>query len=118
VFIAFDTGTDHQNAYVFEVNASGVQNDYLQVADTETNNDYEASVGKSDAADGAGMDAEFRIPFTQMRFPSQPGNQTVWGFNIRRDVFARGEQDWWVAKPRGAQGSGLAASAISSSTIA
>jgi hypothetical protein len=47
VFIAFDTAHDHQNAYVFEVNASGVQNDYLDVGDTGTNNDYEAVCGKS-----------------------------------------------------------------------
>jgi hypothetical protein len=104
VFIAFDTAHDHQNAYVFEVNASGVQNDYLQVGDTETNNDYEAVWEVATLQTGQGWNAEFRIPFSQMRFPSQPGNQTVWGFNIRRDVFARGEQDWWVAKPRGAQG--------------
>jgi hypothetical protein len=104
VFIAFDTAHDHQNAYVFEVNASGVQNDYLQVNDTQTNNDYEAVWEVATVKTGQGWNAEFRIPFSQMRFPAQPGNQTVWGFNIRRDVFVRGEQDWWVAKPRGAQG--------------
>ena len=104
MFIAFDTAHDHQNAYVFEVNASGVQNDYLQVADTGTNNDYEAVWEVATLQTGQGWNAEFRIPFSQMRFPAQSGNQTVWGLNIRRDVFARGEQDWWVAKPRGAQG--------------
>jgi hypothetical protein len=104
VFVAFDTAHDHQNAYVFEVNASGVQNDYLQVGDTGTNNDYEAVWEVATLQTGQGWNAEFRIPFSQMRFPSQSGIQTVWGLNIRRDVFARGEQDWWVAKPRGAQG--------------
>ena len=104
VFIAFDTAHDHQNAYVFEVNASGVQNDYLQVGDTGTNNDYEAVWEVVTLQTGQGWNAEFMIPFSQMRFPSQPGNETVWGFNFRRDIFARGEQDWWVAKPRGAQG--------------
>ena len=104
MFIAFDTAHDHQNAYVFEVNASGEQNDYLQVADTGTNNDYEAVWEVATLQTGQGWNAEFRIPFSQMRFPAQSGNQTVWGLNIRRDVFARGEQDWWVAKPRGAQG--------------
>ncbi|PYR80845.1 MAG: hypothetical protein DMF87_07565, partial [Acidobacteria bacterium] len=29
VYLGFDTAHDHQNAYIFEVNASGVQNDYL-----------------------------------------------------------------------------------------
>ena len=104
VFVAFDTVHDHQNAYVFEVNASGVQNDYLQVDDTRTNNDYEAVWEVATVQTDQGWNAEFRIPFSQMRFPAQAGDRTVWGFNLRRDVFARGEQDWWVATPRGAQG--------------
>ena len=104
VFVAFDTAHDHQNAYVFEVNASGVQNDYLQVQDNQTNNDYEAVWEVATLQTGQGWNAEFRIPFSQMRFPAQAGNQTVWGFNIKREVFARGEQDWWIARPRGAEG--------------
>ena len=28
----------------------------------------------------------------------------VWGFNVRRDIFKRGEFDRWVPTPRGAQG--------------
>lgn len=104
VLIGFDTAHDHQNAYCFEVNASGVQNDYLQVDDTRTNNDYEAVWEVVALRTVTGWNAEFRIPFSQMRFPAQAVDRTVWGFNVRREVFARGEQDWWVAKPRGAQG--------------
>ena len=104
VYISFDTAHDHLNAYVFEVNASGVQNDYLQVEDTQTNNDYEAVWEVAALRTGQGWSAEFRIPFSQMRFPAQDGGKTVWGFNVRRDVFARGEQDWWIARPRDAEG--------------
>jgi len=101
VYLGFDTAHDHQNAYVFEVNASGVQNDFLQVEDTRTNNDYEAVWDVATARTAQGWNAEFRIPFSQMRFPAQPGDRTIWGFQVRRDVFVRGEQDWWIAKPRG-----------------
>jgi len=104
VYLGFDTAHDHQNAYVFEVNASGVQNDFLQVEDTRTNNDYEAVWEVATARTAQGWNAEFRIPFSQMRFPVQPGDRTIWGFQVRRDVFVRGEQDWWIAKPRGQQG--------------
>jgi hypothetical protein len=104
VIIGFDTAHDHQNAYAFEVNASGVQNDYLQVDDTRTNNDYEAVWEVATLHTATGWNAEFRIPFSQMRFPVQAGDRTVWGFQVRRDVFVRGEQDWWIARPRGAQG--------------
>ena len=104
VYLGFDTAHDHQNAYVFEVNASGVQNDFLQVEDTRNNNDYEAVWEVVTARTAQGWNAEFRIPFSQMRFPAQPGDRTVWGFQVRRDVFVRGEQDWWIAKPRGKEG--------------
>lgn len=104
ISVGFDAAHDHQNAYIFEVNASGVQNDYLQVEDTRTNNDYEAVWDVVTAFTAQGWNAEFRIPFSQMRFPSQAGDRAVWGFQVRRDVFTRGEQDWWIAKPRGATG--------------
>ena len=104
VFLGFDTVHDHQNAYVFEVNASGVQNDYLQVDDARTNNDYEAVWEVGTTRTGQGWNAEFRIPFSQMRFPAASDDRTVWGFNVRREIFSRGESDWWIAKPRGAQG--------------
>ena len=104
VYLGFDTAHDHQNAYIFEVNASGVQNDYLQVEDTRDNNDYEAVWEVVTARTAQGWNAEFRIPFSQMRFPAQPGDRTVWGFQVRRDIFVRGEQDWWIARPRGKEG--------------
>lgn len=104
VYLCFDAAHDHQNAYVFEVNASGVQNDFLQVEDTRTNNDYEAVWEVVTARTAQGWNAEFRIPFSQLRFPAQAGDRTVWGFQVRRDVFVRGEEDWWIAKPRGKQG--------------
>ena len=50
---------DHQNAYAFEVNASGVQNDYLQVDDTRTNNDYEAVWEVATLHTATGWNAEF-----------------------------------------------------------
>jgi hypothetical protein len=104
VYLGFDTAHDHQNAYVFEVNASGVQNDFLQVEDTRNNNDYEAVWEVVTARTAQGWNAEFRIPFSQMRFPPQGGDRTVWGFQVRRDIFVRGEADWWIARPRGKEG--------------
>ncbi len=102
--ICFDTAHDHQNAYIFEANASGVQNDFVLVDDTRFNNDYEAVWEVATVRSMQGWNAEFRIPFSQMRFPAAPGDHTVWGFNVRREIFSRGESDWWIAKPRGAQG--------------
>jgi hypothetical protein len=104
IIVGFDTAHDHMNAYCFEVNVSGVQNDFAMVDDTRTNNDYEAVWEVATFRTLQGWNAEFRIPFSQMRFPLAPGDRTVWGFNVRRQIFSRGEIDWWVARPRGAQG--------------
>ncbi len=102
--IGFDTVHDHTNAYCFEANASGVQNDFLVVDDTRTNNDYEAVWEVGTLRSLQGWNAEFRIPFSQMRFPAASDTRTVWGFNVRREIFSRGESDWWIARPRDAQG--------------
>ena len=51
-----------------------------------------------------GWSAEFRIPFSQLRFSLTPGEPVVWGFNIRRDIVYNAEMIRWVATPRGAQG--------------
>ena len=52
-----------------------------------------------------GWTAEFRIPFSQMRFSITPGErQRCWGFNMRRDIVGRAEVDRWVATPRGVNG--------------
>jgi hypothetical protein len=39
-----------------------------------------------------------------MRFTAPGGGRMVWGLNLRRDVYATGEFDRWVATPRGAGG--------------
>jgi len=104
VSVEFDTAHDHENAYIFEVNASGVQNDYTMFGDTNTNLDYEAVWEVATARTPQGWNAEYRIPFSQMRFPIEPGQRTVWGFNVKRVISSRAENDWWIAKPRGEQG--------------
>jgi hypothetical protein len=102
--MSFDPRHDHQNAYVFEVNPSGVQNDYIFYDDTRQSPDYDAvwEVGTSITSEG--WFAEYRIPFSQMRFTVRPGERSVWGFNLRRDIYKTGEYDRWVATPRGAAG--------------
>lgn len=39
-----------------------------------------------------------------MRFPASSDARTTSGFNVRREIFSRGEYDWWIARPRDAQG--------------
>lgn len=103
--LSFDARHDHQNAYVFEANPSGMQSDYLFYDDTRQSSDYDAVWDVRTTITSAGWIAEYAIPFSQMRFTVPAGDdRVVWGFNIRRDVYKTGEFDRWVATPRGAAG--------------
>jgi hypothetical protein len=104
ITIFFDPRHDHQTGYAFMANASGVQHDYALLDDTREDPDYEAVWDVATAIVGSGWAAEFRIPFSQIRFTTSSGPATVWGFQIRRDVQRTGEWDQWVASPRGTQG--------------
>ena len=104
IWIAFDPRHDHLTAYLYRANASGVQGDMTFFDDTSPTSDYDGVWEVQTQVTATGWDAEFRIPFSQMRFTAPPGDQAVWGMNVRRDIADRGERDLWVPKPRGAQG--------------
>jgi hypothetical protein len=72
--------------------------------DTRFSPDYDAVWEVKTAITAEGWDAEFRIPFSQMRFNLTPGQAAVWGFNVRRDIYRKGEHARWVPSPRGTQG--------------
>ncbi len=72
--------------------------------DTRSSTDYDAVWEVRTEITAEGWTAEFRIPFSQLRFTITPGEAVVWGFNIRRDIVYNAEMIRWVATPRGAQG--------------
>ena len=104
MFISFDPRHDHLTAYVFEVNVSGVQSDMSFFDDTRSTMDYNVVWEVATQVTGEGWNAEFEIPFSQMRFDVPPGEESVWEFQVRRDIFRRGETDRWVGQPRGERG--------------
>jgi Domain of unknown function (DUF5916) len=102
--MTFDPRHDHLTAFTFDSNPSGVQADYSWYDDSRQNSDYDAVWEVATTIDEGGWNAEYRIPFSQLRFPAPGHDPMVWGFNVRRDIFVRGEFDRWVPTPRGAQG--------------
>ena len=102
--ITFDPRHDHLTAYTFDANPSGVQGDMMWYDDTRMSTDYDAVWDVRTQLHDDGWSAEFRIPFSQLRFTITPGEAVVWGFNIRRDIVYNAEMIRWVATPRGAQG--------------
>ena len=102
--IGFDPRHDHQTSYVFQVNPSGVQGDFVHFDDQRVDRDYDAVWEVRTQVTSDGWTAEFQIPFSQMRFSIAPDQPTVWGFMVRREIHRRGEQGQWVGRPRGEQG--------------
>jgi hypothetical protein len=102
--IAFDPRHDHLTAYVFQTNPSAVQADFALTDDDREDRDYNAVWEVRTQIDDRGWIAEFRIPFSQMRFAVLPRPGQVWGFQADRLVRRKAERGSWVGKPRGERG--------------
>jgi hypothetical protein len=104
VGIGFDPRHDHLTAYVFQTNASSVQADFSLSDDDRFDREYNSVWEVRTGVGPAGWAAEFRIPFSQMRFAVTPEPGQVWGFQAERMIRRKGETGTWTAKPRGQRG--------------
>jgi hypothetical protein len=105
IAIGFDPRHDHQTGYAFMTNPSGVQVDVSFYNDDSTDRDYDAVWEVRTSTTAEGWVAEYRIPFSQMRFTASPEPGQVWGFGPRRTIHRRSETGEWTGKPRGERGS-------------
>jgi hypothetical protein len=102
--LGFDPRHDHQTGYIFRTNPSAVQGDSSLFNDESQDQDYNAVWDVRTARSDRGWTAEFRIPFSQMRFSAGPEAGQVWGFNAAREVRRKGETGSWIPRPRGVRG--------------
>jgi hypothetical protein len=102
VSILIDSFHDRRSAFEFGVNPAGVKYDQYWFSDT--NNDrgwdavWDAAVSRSDQ----GWEAEFRIPFSQLRF--RAGQDNTLGFAVMRTINHLNETDTWPLLARSAPG--------------
>ena len=89
IAFVFDTFRDKNSRTWFELNPDGVKGDH-QNGDASYDPVWEGAT----KIDSLGWTAEFRIPFSQLRF-SRASDQ-VWGMQIWREVNRRAEQDMWA----------------------
>ncbi len=89
IAFVFDTFRDKNSRNWFELNPAGVKGDH-QNGDPSYDPVWEGAT----KIDSLGWTAEFRIPFSQLRF-SRATDQ-VWGMQIWREVNRRNEQDMWA----------------------
>jgi hypothetical protein len=104
VGIAFDPRHDHLTGYAFETNPSGVQRDFAVSDDDNFDYDHNGVWEVRTTIAEWGWSAEFRIPFSQMRFSASPDPGQIWGLNPRRQIRRKSELGTWVPKPRGEKG--------------
>jgi hypothetical protein len=89
IALVFDTFRDKNSRRWFELNPLGVKGDH-QDGDASYDPVWEGAT----TIDSLGWSAEFRIPYSQLRF-SQETNQ-IWGMQIWRTIDRRNEEDMWA----------------------
>lgn len=100
LWISLDTYHDKRTAYSFGVSASGVRLDFLHRSDSEWDRDngYDPVwQARAHRVEG-GWTAEFRIPFSQLRFNA--GDTQVWGLNVDRWIPSKNEDVFWIPIPK------------------
>ncbi|MEX0980407.1 MAG: DUF5916 domain-containing protein, partial [Gemmatimonadota bacterium] len=110
--ILLDTFNDGRRAYVFGVNALGVQSDGVRT-EAQGSSQGLMSTRQSDPVDSspdyvyesqgrvtdAGYEIEVRIPFRSVRFPNR--DEQAWGVHVLRYVQHSGQVQSWMPALRG-----------------
>lgn len=89
IAFVFDTFRDKNTRTWFELNPDGVKGDH-QNGDASYDPVWEGAA----RIDSLGWTAEFRIPYSQLRFSRD--TQQVWGMQVWRAIDRRNEQDMWA----------------------
>lgn len=102
VAVAIDSYHDRRTAFVFVVNPAGVKRDIYFYDDNNDDDSWDAVWEAATARDQQGWTAEFRIPFSQLRFPEQA--EHVFGFNLYRKIARLNEELFWRLPPKNQSG--------------
>jgi hypothetical protein len=115
--VILDTYLDRQNGFVFATTPAGVEYDGQVVKEGEGggvtmsgqtraqsgsmggfNLNWDGSWKVATSADSAGWYAEFRIPFSTLRYGG--GAAQTWGLNLARGIRRKNEEAFWSFIPR------------------
>jgi hypothetical protein len=97
VHLIIDSYRDRRTAFRFTVNPKGVKKDVYTSNDGQEDANWDAVWDVATVVDSTGWTAEYRIPFSQLRFGgAAKGQERVWGFQIMRDIARRQGRDSWA----------------------
>ncbi|MGE0044071.1 MAG: DUF5916 domain-containing protein [Vicinamibacterales bacterium] len=102
VHIIIDSYNDKRTAYEFAVNPVGVKQDRYWFNDYNSDDSWDAVWDVVAARDAEGWRAEFRIPFSQLRFRDADGGSI--GFAVVRDIARLNETSSWPVIARSVNG--------------
>jgi len=97
--IWIDSYHDLRTAFEFSVNPCGVKRDVFWSNDRRQDDDWDAIWDVEVTQDEQGWTAEFRIPFSQIRFPERESH--TWGFQAGRVIARKNETSYWRHVPKG-----------------
>src|SRR5689334_6011113 len=100
--IVIDSYYDQRSAYEFGVNPVGVKTDRYYFNDGQSDDSWDAVWDVQVEKDADGWRAEFRIPFSQLRFNHTDGGPV--GFTIIREIGRLAETSSWPLLSRNAPG--------------
>jgi len=117
IAITLDTYRDKQNGFVFATTPAGIEYDGQIIREGEGggvmqsgqnrmqsgsmggfNLNWDGSWSVATAVDSAGWYAEFRIPFSTLRYGG--GSLQTWGLNLVRMIRRKNEESFWSFIPR------------------
>lgn len=96
--VVVDSYFDRRTAFHFAVNPVGVKHDIYRYDDTGEDQGWDAVWDVETRRHADGWSAEFRIPFSQLRF-REAADQT-WGINFTREIARRQETAVWAPMTR------------------
>ena len=103
LFVVYlDPYHDHRTGYHFALNAAGTRYDGTRYNDDWNDDTWDGVWDGAVSRDAEGWTAEFRIPFSQLRF--NPAAEQVWGINFKRIILRRNEQDYLAFTPKNGSG--------------
>ena len=91
--IVIDAYHDRRSGYEFAVNPVGVKRDYAVYNDTDEDDSWDGVWDVGTTIDSLGWTAEYRIPFSQLRFANTPTH--TFGFGVWRDIERYKERTGW-----------------------
>jgi len=100
--IDLDSRHDHQTAFSFAVNASGVLYDAMVYNDADIDDDWNAIWQAEIQIDEEGWTIEMEIPFSNLSF--YEGEEYIWGLNVTRFIQRNYEIISWVTFPMDVEG--------------